>query len=274
MVGEINKENYLKGQKFHGRNYLKFSRRGQVAIFVILGVLIVGMIILFFTLGRDLFTISSGEEFNVEGYISKCVRQETGDVLETILPQGGFIDPKNFKNYNDAKVTYLCENVNNYEPCVNQHPLLVSEIEAEIKENIEDKIAECFIVLDDELDSRNYVYSGGLKGIDVILKPDFVEVEVLTDLSLSKGDSNWNFDSFSTRVRNPIYDLATVASEIARQEGKYCYFEYLGFSLLYPEFDIRVESLSDSTKIYTIEDKGSGLKMNVAIRGCAIPQGV
>jgi hypothetical protein len=44
--------------------------------------------------------------------------------------------------------------------------------------------------------------------------------------------------------------------------------------ILYPRFDIRKVAMSDSTKIYTIEDKYSEKEMNIAIRSCVIPPGI
>jgi len=100
-----------------------------------------------------------------------------------------------------------------------------------------------------------------------------VDIVVSRNLQLSGGDFSRDFNSFRSSIRSPLYDLGYVANEIARQEAKYCYFEYLGYSLIYNNFDIRKYSLSDSTKIYTVEHKPSGETMNIAIRGCAIPPG-
>ena len=62
--------------------------------------------------------------------------------------------------------------------------------------------------------------------------------------------------------------------EISNQEAKYCYFEYVGYMLLYPKMDIEKFAMSDSTKIYTLKDKKSDKEMNIAIRSCAIPPGI
>ncbi|HLC52957.1 MAG TPA: hypothetical protein VJK03_00280, partial [Candidatus Nanoarchaeia archaeon] len=65
-----------------------------------------------------------------------------------------------------------------------------------------------------------------------------------------------------------------VAIEISSQEAKYCYFEYVGYMILHPEFDIQKTALSDSTKIYTIKDIRTEEVMRIATRSCAIPPGV
>ena len=81
-------------------------------------------------------------------------------------------------------------------------------------------------------------------------------------------------DGFDVQIISPLYDLVNVAVEIANQEAKYCYFEYVGYQVLYPNFDIRKFAFSEGTKIYTIKDKYSDKEMNIAIRSCAIPPGI
>ena len=43
--------------------------------------------------------------------------------------------------------------------------------------------------------------------------------------------------------------------------------------ILYPEYDIRVYMMEDTTKIYTIENKKTGEILKMAIRGCVMPAG-
>ena len=123
------------------------------------------------------------------------------------------------------------------------------------------------------MQDRKYEFSGGDIVLEAKLKPGIVELTVFRDFSFSKGGVSQDFDSFTTGLSNPLYDLAYVANEIASQEAKFCYFEYVGYNILYNKFDIRKHTLSDSTKIYNIKDKQTGKEMNIAIRGCAIPAG-
>ena len=100
----------------------------------------------------------------------------------------------------------------------------------------------------------------------------FITVEKETTVT-KLGESN-TFDSFDFEINSPLYNLATIAMEIADQEAKYCYFENVGYGVVYPRYNIEVFRMSDSTKIYTIRDTKSGEVMNIAIRGCAIPHGL
>ena len=248
---------------------------GQVTVFVIVGILLVAAVIAFFVVYQNRAVISSfGEEFDLESFVSKCFRDSVREKIDIMMPQGGFLSPTDYKVFDDSNVAYICKTINYYEPCVAQYPRYITRVQEELESGIEDDVGNCFILLEDELEKRNYdVQAGGLFDIKVVLKPEIVDIVVSRNLQLSGGDFSRDFNSFRSSIRSPLYDLGYVANEIARQEAKYCYFEYLGYSLIYNNFDIRKYSLSDSTKIYTVEHKPSGETMNIAIRGCAIPPG-
>lgn len=248
--------------------------KGQISIFVIVGILLVGAVILFFVISGSKSIISpAGKEFDPESFINKCVKESARNKLDVMLLQGGFFNPEDYKIYDDIKVTYLCKNINFYEPCITQYPVYITQIQNELKNEMRSDVEACFISLDDELRQRNYHVNGGDFDIEVVFKTGIVEILVYRDMQLSKNDYSRGINSFSASLSNHIYDIASVANEIASQEAKYCYFEYVGFSLLYPDFDIRKDTMSDTTKIYTITHKTSRDKMNIAIRGCAIPAG-
>ena len=158
-----------------------------MVIFVIVAIFIVAAIVLLFVVFRGP-GISIGTEFDPETFIDKCLRESVRDKVEIMLPQGGFIDPSDFKLYNDIRVPYLCKTVNYYEACVIQHPLYISVVKDELKEGIREDVEQCFISLEEELDSRGYSHSGGEVSIEPVLKPDVIEVEVLRDFSFSKNE--------------------------------------------------------------------------------------
>lgn len=249
-------------------------KKGQVTIFVIVGLLIVGAIIIIFAFSsspriRD----NLGQEFNPESFMDRCIRESAREKINIMLPQGGFLNPEDYRVYSDEKVAYLCKNVNYYEPCVNQYPLYLTSIKEELESGIRENVEECFISLESELEDRNYDIQAEEFVIDATLKPGFVEIAIKRDMQISRDEESRSFEYFTSLINSNLYDLAYTANEIVRQESKYCYFEYVGFMLLYPDFDIRKDALSDSTKIYTIIYKDSQEKMNIAIRGCAIPAG-
>ena len=91
---------------------------------------------------------------------------------------------------------------------------------------------------------------------------------------MEKNGQTMKYNEFNADIKSPLYNLAKIAIEIASQQAKFCYFEYVGYMILYPRYSIDVFAMSDSTKIYSIEDRESGKKLNIAIRSCAIPPGI
>jgi hypothetical protein len=245
------------------------NKKGQIAIWVILAVVLMASIILFFALERGPF-LAERKGFNPEQFIKTCTSDAVIDAAEKMLPQGGFIAPTNFKLYSDIKVAYLCENVGYFKPCINQHPMLINEIRDEIKNYIQPKIEQCFKDMKTEAEKEGNSVEMGAMELAVSVAPKRIYVDISRKVAITQEGSAQAFEKLNVEVIHPLYDLASVAVAIASEEAKNCYFEYVGYMILYPQFRIEVNTRTDSTRIYTITDKNSGKVMNIAIRGCAI----
>ena len=252
------------------------NEKGQMTIWVILAIALVVSMVIFFTIesGGPKISIGADKEFSPESYIEKCVRSSVNDVVDVILPRGGFIDDKNVKMYDGINVSYLCLTNGYYEPCVNQHPMLLNEIEEGIRMNAGPDIEQCFADLKAELEGKNWEVSMKLMDIGVNIVKGKIILDIERKVTISKDDNIQSFDNFEVKVISPLYDLVNTAIEISNEEAKYCYFEYVGYMVIYPKIDINKYAMSDSTKIYTIKDKKSEKEMNIAIRSCAIPPGI
>ncbi len=254
---------------------IKINKRGQMAIWVILAIGLVVTIILFFLLRGEIKPEISGKiEENPSGFISNCVKKHVNEIVDIILPQGGFIKPEHSKIHKGINVSYLCYNSGNYYPCVNEHPMLINEIKEEIKKYIAPKIEQCFQDYKSEMEKRNAIIELGDMDLELKLAPERIFVNVEREIEIKSKEQSFSYDRFDVEIISPLYNLARVSMEIASQEAEYCYFEYVGYMILYPKFKINRESLSDSTEIYSILDKKSGKEMNIAMRGCAIPPGL
>ncbi|MCX8159072.1 MAG: hypothetical protein N3D20_02170 [Candidatus Pacearchaeota archaeon] len=250
----------------------KMGKRGQIAIYVIIAVIIVvGFLVFLFM--RERFVPVPSVEVDLKSGIEKCVRDSVNEATDIMLPQGGFIEPKNYKLFNKTKITYLCENAGNYKPCINQHPMLINEINNEILIYAEPKIENCINNLIFALKRKNYEIKSEKTNISISMTKGKIIVDVEKKIIASKGETKISFDKFLIEITNPAYDLINVAIEIVNNEAKYCSFEYTGYMMMYPEIDIRLYVTSDSVKLYSLKDISSGKKMNFAVRGCVIPVG-
>lgn len=253
------------------------NKSGQVAILIIIGVIIAASVILFFILSRSPSQIDPTNPdlgIDINSYIQECVAPSVTRAADLMMERGGFIEPKNKVIFNGLPVEYLCLNKGNFEPCIHQHPVFLNEIKREIYRYIYPEVGRCFEQLNEEYKERN-IQSDFISDFEfsVELQNDLIVIPINRVSRLEGFGSNGISDDVTVEVENPIYNLARIAMEIANQEATYCYFEYLGYNLFYPRYEITEFSMSDATNIYTIKDLKSEKEMRIAIRSCAISPG-
>ena len=248
------------------------NKRGQVAIYVIIAIAIVVIVLAFVFLKERLAPVQT-IEVDLKSGIEKCVNDKVNEALDVMLPQGGFIEPKNFRVFNKTKISYLCYIEGSFKPCVNQHPVLTKEVSEEIKSYIKPRVENCIETLTKELEKRGNKIESGDMEMNVSLTRGKVIVDINKDIVVEKGESRKVYEGFKIEVMHPVYEMLMVAEEIVNSEIEYCSFEYTGYMMMNPWVDIRLYVTSYSEKIYTLKDNKTGKTMKFAIRGCVIPAG-
>ncbi len=253
------------------------SKRSQATVFIIVGVLIVSIIVLFFILRSGVIPgTGGGHETNPNAFLESCMEDKIKETAETISLQGGSMNNPLHKRFkfdgeNYVNISYLCYNQNYYFPCINQEPVLIQHLKDEIKEGIKVEVEDCFTKLGKSLDNQGYTVDATYRGFEVELMPRKIIVEIDANMTLTKTEESLRYENFTIITASKFYDLAILAQEIVSQEAEFCNFELLGFMLLYPEFNIDKLRTSDSTIIYTIKHEDSEENFRFAIRGCVIP---
>ena len=259
---------------------MKRGRKAQVTIFIIISVLLIASVILFFFLRGDILpgTREKPEE-NPGGFLENCIEDKLIEGTKLISSQGGYVSPtfyKRFKfsNENDfTNISYLCYNQNYYLPCINQEPMLIQHLKAEVKTYILDDVKTCFNNLVSSLDDEGYLVDATYNGFEVEFATKKIIINIDGKIILTKSGETTSQENLEMILPSKFYDLTVVAQEIISQEARFCNFELLGFMLLYPEFGIDKFRTSDSIIIYTIKHTDSEEKFRFAIRGCVIPPG-
>jgi len=249
-----------------------FSKKAQVTIFIILAILAVAIVVIFFVV-RGVISPGAGGgiETNPQRFIELCAEEEMRNSINLALSQGGFLESENYILYNDTKVSYLCKNNGLFEPCINQHPMLLNEISQELNDNIKPIVNGCFIELKESFKDLGYeVVLGEDKGTEIMLSPGNVFLSINRSVSVSKNEESTSFESMKIPYKTSLYELASVAVDIVKSEANLCYFEYLGYMILYPQYIIKIKVYSDSSKVYSIKDANTKEEMSIAIRGCAL----
>jgi len=248
------------------------KNKGQVTIFIILGILIFIVIILFFLLSnkiKDEKPIIT----NPKSYIQKCVKESIEKSVDIILKNGGGLQQQQKILYDGEYYTYLCYQGDYYLSCYNLYPILQEKIEYEIKEDIKNEVQDCFNRMKEDYEGEGLEVSGGATNLSIILLPGKIRVDVKKKVQILKDESSQNFEDFSFDLLFPLYELINIAREITNSESQYCYFEYNSYMLLHPEYKIwRIDF--DGSKIYKVVDKKTGKEFKFAVRSCAFPPGI
>jgi len=254
------------------------NKRGQLTIFIIVGILIVVGIVLFFFLkteiGQDIIGI---RETNPNAFLASCMEGKVKEAVYLISEQGGYIENplnRSFKfegedSYKD--ISYLCFNRNYYYPCINQEPMLMSHLKNEIKKYIFNDVKDCFEDLRPNLEKEYEVISANYEGFEVELKPKKIIVNIGGELALKKAGESFILQDFELVEESRFYEIVIVVQEILSQNARFCAFSHLGHTAFHPEFEISKFKTGDSTIFYTITYKETGERFRFAIRGCVIP---
>ena len=247
-------------------------KRGQVTIFIIVAIIIVVAIIgaIFFMGGKRVETPADVDPTQI---VKKCVEDAVEKSVWKMLANGGQRSPSQAIMYQGSEYNYLCYQADFYQGCYNIHPMLEYLVESEIKEDSLATVQDCFNSMREDFEGRGFDVSGGSADYSTDLLPGSVKINLKKKISLVRGESSQNFENFDTKILSPLYELIKVAREVVNSESQYCHFEYNGYMLLYPQYDIRRIDYSDS-KIYSLIDRRSGMEFKFAVRSCAFAPGI
>ena len=81
-------------------------KRGQLTLFVIAAIFIVGAIILFFTLRTGIISPLNQEAQNVHNFVQDCIEQEGVEMIYTIGERGGYVFTLNFSTESGVSFYY------------------------------------------------------------------------------------------------------------------------------------------------------------------------
>ncbi len=256
------------------------KKRGQLTIFIIVGILLVASVSLFF-LSRAGFIpqlLGGKPETSANVFLDSCLEEEIDEAIKIISLQGGYISNPLNKTFtftdegvaND--ISYLCYN-QGIGFCINQELVLLKHLEDEIKNYIEEDVENCFIEMIDSFNRQRFEVgvgpNSGLNSFEVELNSKEVIVQTDSKVTLTKSGESSTQKNFRVSVNTRLYELANVVQEIVNKEATKCDFDHFGYMGLYKEFTIdKPTKLPDSTQIYRIEYKDTGEKFRFAVRGC------
>lgn len=249
----------------------QIKKRGQVAIFVIIALIIIGIVIVFLAVPR-LRPAFISSELNPGDYLRTCISPIIKSNIENLSRHGGDFNPEGFILYKDEKIKYLCYTSQYYQTCVNQMPLLKGHFESELQRVLSQRARDCATSLKQEYESRGYTVSAGAVNSQVSISPKKVEILFNTPMTITKEESK-TYKSFNVEYDSQIYDLLLISQSIIEFESTLGDMDIESYMQYYPNLRIEKIRLSDGSKIYKVGDVVTGETITFATRSLAWPPG-
>lgn len=213
------------------------SKRGQVALFIILGIVVILVIgIIYFqrgTLIREVGTTESNERFvssqlePIKTYVQNCVNDNALEGIILIGKQGGYYDPVKYESLGSFNVSYACYKIN--ENYVNILPL-ISEMNNELKQYMSSSKAKKDLdkCIDDFKFFRNQGLDvkSGILSFDTNILEDKVTISINYPLEVSRGDYTATLRNMFTEIPVGLGKAHKIAVQIANKECNNEEFDY------------------------------------------------
>ena len=199
-------------------------KRGQVTIFIILGIVILSAVILFIFVKSNVYfgPATQGrlqQEFpSIRVHIENCLRDFSEPYIRKIGKQGGILNPaeNTYDYYFGDKISYLCYNIPDDRRCSNRM-LLKSEIERDLIYAIKPRLLDCIDV--DSFKKSGYEIEQGAMNFDIAIGQDSVLALLNFPITIKKDQAQAKEDRFKAEIRYPLGRLIDSAQDIIAAES-------------------------------------------------------
>ncbi|MDI6737371.1 MAG: hypothetical protein QME12_02535 [Nanoarchaeota archaeon] len=217
------------------------TKRGQVTLFVILGIVIVAIIVLLLAFRKDIMPMTGTPENldkvmrNIDKGIKECMANSADEPIKRIGLQGGYLSTPegSYRRWNDNAISYLCYNQAGKETCTNRF-LTLGNMERQLSEAIKENMGKCF-------DIEGFADLGLIKTIEVmpvdnmdvkvIITKDIVTVELNAKVEVKGSGGSKVNKKFEVPIRSPLGELYDVSQDILDAETAIGRFDQLTYML-------------------------------------------
>lgn len=194
-------------------------KRGQVTIFIVLGIVILAIIILFlFIRARVYFGPATTERLQEEfpmirEHVEDCLKQTTGEFVLLIAKQGGYLNPSEntFRYYNGDKISYLCYNIPKKQVCSNRILMLV-DMEKDLSKAVKQELGNCLNL--ESFKKSGYDLTYGESDLIVKIGTDRITSYLTLPITITKGSASAKESEFKASVDYPLGKLYNIAQDI------------------------------------------------------------
>ena len=248
------------------------NKKGQVAIFVIIAVVIVAIIMILLFKPKLPFS-GTTNELSPVSYLKSCLENDLRENINLLSESGGYTNPEGVLEYQGEKIKYLCYTAEFYKTCVVQQPLIKEHFEIELSNLMKTKLNECMQSLKSEYEKRGNEISIGNGDSKVSFNPNNVLISFTTPITITKNDETRSFNGFEVEIESKMYDLLMIAVSIIDYESTLGDSETTLFMQYYPDLKIEKTKLSDGSKVYRVTDVVTKETFRFASRSLSWPPG-
>ncbi|MDD5253497.1 MAG: hypothetical protein PHG05_00125 [Candidatus Nanoarchaeia archaeon] len=262
------------------------GKRGQVTLFVILGIVIVVLVALFLIGRKTIFmpvTTESleGEMESIKEAIISCGYDNSlnspNSLLQAIGKQGGYLETPEgtYILYADNKISYLCYNIPDKESCSNRM-LTLKNMEDQLNENVGYFMDSCLNEIKNTGNLKSYnIIVQDKPNYQFVIRPDSVVLNVnwLVTLKGKSKDISVSEDKFEVMFDYPLGNLYDVSQEVINGwdvfsgEAVSGNFDTLTYMLAKKgEYKLYLKKPYPD-KVYTITKEGNEYIFQFAIQG-------
>ena len=211
------------------------KKRGQATLFIILGIVLVVLVILYFIgVQQDIIPplLTGGDAASqmsaVNEHVRDCLAEVGGQYVTQIAVQGGYLAPATdtYRLYNDTQVSYLCWNQEGLATCTNRL-LTLSHMEEDLTTTIQGALGSCINVYDVSDD----VEAAEQWDLTVSIERDSVDLLLYYPVTIDDGDNIVSTDEFSESIDVPLGELYEVSQDIVNDHASLGDFEQLMYML-------------------------------------------
>lgn len=248
-------------------------KKGQVTVFVIVGIIVITIFMLLYVYSKDLAKISMGtkntqtrvsEVFDAiqKDQIEKCINSETKKAVQLFLDNGGTFEMSNYVTYHTKKVNVLCQAIPGKTQCM-QNPLFLNVVSEKFAQKLKKKIFDC-IDLSVYKKSDMIIETGNLNVSVEIGKKNLV-VHVNYPLTVSAGIVNFSRSDFVYNVNVPLGEIIKITNDVLKYEARNGGLDIIMYTVDNAFKYVIQLKWQYPNKIYFVGLRDSNYKLNFAV---------
>lgn len=220
---------------------LNMKKRGQVGVFVIVGLVIVAVIFLTFFFRESLSKTIRESPADVQEYLNRqlgdiknevgrCTDRETKEAAKLLMENGGVFSREfNYIAYSGVKYPIFCRAIENGEGCLSEN-IFISEMQNKFDSYLPSKINNCLDL--GEFRGKDYELNSGDLAVNSIISNENILITLSFPVELRKDVHSAAEERFVYAVNVPLGDLTNVVNRLVQKKAGGEDIDVISFGLL------------------------------------------